>query len=84
MQNEKTLLELGFTHYADFDFKSTGCKGYIIKVNGTTWRARVEDTLKPTGISLGKVVKPVGIVDRWRDCFSDGSVKKHIYDMEFH
>jgi hypothetical protein len=79
MQNETTLLDLGFTHHPDYDFNHTGCKGYRLELNGKVWRARIEDTLKPIGISLGMVVKKNGVVDRWRDCFSDGSVKKHIY-----
>lgn len=78
MQNEKTLIDLGFVHYPDYDFKEIGVKGYVLSVGQNVWRAYVNDTQLPKYISLGKVVGPSGIVDRWRDCTSVESVFRHL------
>lgn len=83
MQNEQTLIELGFKHFPEWDCKQTGNKHYKLDYNGLIFRANVWN--KKQGypnekqfVSMGLVVKNGHLVDYWRDCCSNGSVKRKI------
>lgn len=83
MQNVNTLIELGFQHYPDWDGKETGDKHYRLDVNGKTVRAVEWGKSKgfpneKTFISAGVVQNDKGVVDRWRDLCSDGSVSRFL------
>lgn len=76
MQNEKTLIELGFT-----DSENNG--DYRLNYNGLVFRAHVWNEKQGYRnehqfVSLGLVVRDNNLVDRWRDCCSNGSVKRKI------
>jgi hypothetical protein len=85
MQNEQTLIDIGFTHFPEWDYQETGIKCFVLEINADKWVAHECSTLKPVGVSLGKLVrvkKHCPIVDYWRDCFSNGSVLRHITKHE--
>lgn len=76
MQNEKTLIELGFT-----DSENNG--DYRLNYNGLVFRAHVWNEKQGYRnehqfVTLGLVVRDNNLVDRWRDCCSNGSVKRKI------
>lgn len=76
MQDVNTLIELGFTHFPNWD---RGCKHYRLDIRGKTiraveWGASKGFPDEKTFISAGVVVNDKGIVDRWRDLCSNGSV----------
>lgn len=82
MQNENTLIQAGFVHYPEWDFPD-GHKNYRLDIKGKSIRAHVWDS--STGfanekafVSVGIVVKEKGIVDRWRDICSDGSLSRFL------
>lgn len=83
MQNEKTLIELGFKHYPEWDSEQTGTKDYRLDYNGLVFRAHVWNERQgfpneKQFVSMGLVVKDGHLVDRYRDCCSNGSVKRKI------
>jgi hypothetical protein len=84
MQNENTLIELGFSHFPDWDGKETGTKHYRLEINGKTvrakeWGASAGFPREKTFISAGIVVnEKKGVVDRWRDLCSEGSVSRFL------
>lgn len=79
MNNENTLLNLGFTHYPDWDFKETGSKHYRFDYGGKLFRAYVQNSNDPVYVIIGEVVNEgKGLVKRWKDCVSSGSVKRFI------
>lgn len=78
MQNEQTLIELGFSRHPDWDFQETQAKHFRKEVNGKVYRAYVVDCNGPVYVSLGEVITPDGKVTRWQDCCSVGSVARKI------
>lgn len=78
MQNEQTLIDLGFKRYPEWDFKSNGQRHYMKVVGNKTFRAYAIECNGPTYVTLGEVISPSGIVTRWMDCCSDGSVQRKI------
>lgn len=87
MQNEKTLLDLGFRHYPEWDCNETGTREYRLDYKGLIFRAHVwnEKQGYPNEkqfVALGIIVRNDRLVDRWRDCCSEGSIKRKI-DYEY-
>lgn len=79
MQNEQTLLKLGFKHHPEWDFEEIGAKHYRKEISGKVFRAYEVNFNGPTSyVSLGEVITPDGKVKRWRDCCSSGSVARKI------
>lgn len=83
MQNIETLIKLGFRHYPDWDNKETGTENYRIEINGTIiraveWGASHGYPNEKTFISAGIVRNGKGVVDRWRDFCSEGSISRFI------
>ena len=88
MQNEQTLIELGFYHHPEWNNIQTGTKHYRLDYKGLVFRAHIWG--KDQGfhgisefVSLGLVVKHGHIVDYWRDCCSNGSVKRAIDKIKY-
>jgi hypothetical protein len=78
MQDENTLISLGFVHYPDWDFEGTKDKNYRKDINKTSFRAYVVDCNGPLYVSMGQVVTKDGKVKNWLDCASFGSVERKI------
>lgn len=78
MQNEETLKQAGFKRWPAWDFKEIDAKGYRLDFKGKTFRAYVREIKTNPFVCMGVVVRDGGIVDRWRDCCSEGSIQKHI------
>jgi len=79
MQNENTLIELGFYHYPQWDGEFTRTKHYRKETpDGRIFRAAVIKSNGPQYVSIGEVCTPDGKVKRWKDCCSDGSVNRAI------
>lgn len=86
MQNEKTLIELGFKRHPEWDSETTESPNYRLEFKGLIFRAHVWNEKQGYRnehqfVGLGVVIKDTGLVDRWRDCCSNGSVKRKI-DIE--
>jgi len=82
MQNEKTLIDLGFKHHKEWDSDNVSRKNYRLELNNKEFRAFVYDESfgfpnKLTFVTIGVVVNN-GKVDRWRDYSSNESVKTFI------
>ena len=87
MQNEQTLLNIGFKHFPSWDFHQKGGggisefyrKNYRFDKGGKTFRAYVDDTNPPTYVRMG-IVSDANInkVKCWMDCCSSGSVQRKI------
>lgn len=79
MNNEQTLLDLGFQPHKDWDFANTGTKHYrLVTPEGLEFRAYVQLHNPPVYVEIGRVVNDKGHVQRWKDCVSEGSVKRFI------
>lgn len=79
MNNEQTLLDLGFMHHPDWDFTNNGTKNYRLDTtDGLVFRAYVQLNNPPVYVVIGRIVGSNGIVGRWKDCVSEGSVKRFI------
>jgi hypothetical protein len=80
MNNEQTLLDLGFVHHPDWDWDNCGIKHYRLENDGIVYRAWVEDCNPPIDYVIIGVVSHLqkGLVKRWKDCVSEGSVKRFI------
>jgi len=82
MQNENTLLDLGFEHFKEWDSEYVDMKNYKLEINNKIFRAIIYDA--STGFPNNKTFVTIGIdvgnnkVDRWRDCCSVGSVNRFI------
>tara|TARA_R110002020_G_scaffold318905_7_gene534554 strand:- start:8572 stop:8835 length:264 start_codon:yes stop_codon:yes gene_type:complete len=86
MQTEQTLIDLGFKRHPKWD---TETKNHIGKATDVTphykmigpkavWRAKPEVNNGIPYVIMGMVVSESGLVDRWRDCCSEGSVERKI------
>jgi hypothetical protein len=79
MNNEQTLSDLGFLPNPEWDFKETETRHYaLVTAEGIVFRAYVQHHNPPVYVIIGKVVNSEGHVARWKDCVSDGSVKRFI------
>ncbi|MBR8535435.1 hypothetical protein KDU71_07670 [Carboxylicivirga sediminis] len=86
MNNESTLLNLGFEPYPDWDFhiksipsgQITTTPHFRLEKQGKVFRAYVEKNNGPVYVILGVIVKNNNLVDCWRDCCSNGSVERKI------
>lgn len=79
MNNEQTLLDLGFVPYSKWDFKETGTKHYRLEKDGKVFRAYVQLYNPPTYVVIGEVTNlEKGLVRRWVDCVSECSVERFI------
>jgi len=82
MQNEKTLLDLGFKHFKEWDSVNIERKNYRLDFKNKIFRAVVYGS--PEGFKNDKTFVTLGIcvngnkVDRWRDFCSNDSVNKFI------
>lgn len=82
MQNENTLLELGFIHFKEWDSERVDMKNYKLEFNNKIFRAIIYDA--STGFPNNKTFVTIEIcvnnnkVDRWIDCCSSNSVSKFI------
>lgn len=77
--DEKELTRLGFERHPEWDFKETGTESYRLVTEKAMYRAHVTRCNGPVYVNLGVIVdKDRGIVDRWRDCCSTGSVELKI------
>ena len=62
---------------------SSQTKHYRLEKEGIIFRAFVVECNGPVYVVLGVVIKANGIVDRWRDCISEGSIERKIsYNVE--
>lgn len=77
MQNEQTLIELGFSRHKDWDSEDGVIQAFRL-VSDKIFRAHVVDCNGPTYVCLGEVVTNDGKVKRWMDCGSAGSVARKI------
>ncbi len=76
IQTDKDLIELGFIEYTKWNNKTDSRLYYRLVKNGIIIRAFCETNNGSPYVQLGVVVNDDrGIVDRWRDCCSNGSVK---------
>ncbi len=90
MQTEKTLLDLGFKHHPEWDMEikdyngkvSSVTRNYKLVTGKIVWRAKPETNNGTPYVIMGKVVSHSGLVDRWRDCCSNGSVERKIYSAD--
>jgi hypothetical protein len=83
MQNEKTLLDLGFKHYPEWDSPEINSMHYRLEKDGLIFRAKVwGDNQGYHGsqifVGMGIIIRDNNIVDRWRDCCSTGSVERKV------
>lgn len=86
MQTEQTLIDLGFKRHPEWDFEIKDYTGKVIDViphykmigSKAVWRAKPEVNNGTPYVILGMVVSESGLVDRWRDCCSVGSVERKI------
>lgn len=87
MQNEKTIIDLGFKRHPEWDIEIKNHIGKVVSItpnyklttNKIIWRAKPEVNNGAPYIIMGKVVSDKGLVDRWRDCCSDGSVERKVF-----
>jgi hypothetical protein len=82
MQNEQTLIELGFDRYPEWDSKDTGTKHYFKVVRGKVFRAYEVTCNGPVYVTMGEVSTLDGKVKRWMDCCSEGSVHRKLLKVE--
>lgn len=90
MQTEKTLIDLGFKHHPEWDMEiknhigkvESVVKNYKLVTNKVVWRAKPELNNGTPYVIMGKVVSDSGLVDRWRDCCSVGSVERKIFSAD--
>jgi hypothetical protein len=81
MQNEQTLIDLGFTEKPEWYCAVTENKAFVLSKGDKTFVARVNYWERPQYISMGVFIREKGksfIVDRWRQCCSLGSVKSYL------
>lgn len=72
------LLDLGFAHHPEWDYKEINVPNYRAEIEGNVWRAFIMDSNGLPYVILGRVTTPEGRVDRWRDCVSEGSIERKI------
>lgn len=81
MQNEQTLIDLGFSERPEWYNEATENKIFSLLHDGKTFIAYVNYWETPEYITMGIFVKEKGksfVVDRWRQCCSLGSVARKI------
>lgn len=79
MQNEHTLINLGFERHPAWDWDSGSPTPHFRKqVDSCTYRAYVVTCNGPVYVQMGKVTSPDGKVSSWKDCCSEGSVARKI------
>lgn len=78
MNNEETLIALGFIHYPEWDFKEIGTKHYRLERDSLVFRAYVQHNNPPVYVVIGRVINNKGIVERWKDCVTNGAVQRFI------
>tara|TARA_R110000850_G_scaffold275070_1_gene413643 strand:- start:173 stop:427 length:255 start_codon:yes stop_codon:yes gene_type:complete len=82
MQDQNTLIKLGFKHNKDWDSKHVDTKSYVLTLNNKTFRAHCYD--ESQGFKGINKFVTIGIitnnnkVDRWRDMCSEGSINRFI------
>lgn len=77
--DEAELIRLGFKRFSDWDFKDPITEAYRLNTKTSIYRAHVTRCNGPVYANLGIVIdEQRGIVDRWRDCVSSGSVERKI------
>ena len=78
--DENELLRIGFVRHSKWDWASPPTKHYRLNKNGKVFRAYVQHNNPPIiYVVLGVVVEESrGIVDKWRDCVSPGSVDRKV------
>ena len=94
MQNEKTLLGLGFEHFSEWDFFQKGVAGatefysknYRLEKDGKIFRAYVFNSNSPDSYIKTGVVSDTDVnkVKRWMDCCSSGSIQRRQRLMSSH
>ena len=81
MNNEQTLINLGFIRYPEWDYKSSGAEHYRLDKEGKTFRAYVNRVCgPPVFIEFGEVVNEKGHCT-FRDCVSEGSVQRKLDEL---
>lgn len=82
MQNEKTLIYLGFLEKPEWYDETTESKTfYFLHESGKIFIAHVNYWETPQYVTMGIFLKEKGksfVVDRWRQCCSSGSVKYYL------
>ena len=83
MQDKQTLLDLGFIRHKEWENKQFTMERYRLDLDGLTFSAHVYGPDQGfhgenTFVTIGLVVDGSGIVSRWIDCCSPGSVKRKI------
>lgn len=81
MQNEQTLIDLGFKERPEWHCQATENKTFSLLRDGKTFVAYVNYWENPQYVTLGIFLREKGksfIVDRWRQCCSAGSVERKI------
>lgn len=77
--DENELIRLGFRRFPDWDFNETGTESYRLDTSNYIYRAHVTRCNGPVYANLGVIIdEKKGIVDRWRDCVSNGSLERKI------
>lgn len=78
MNNEETLLSLGFERAPEWDWHNPTTEHYKLEKGGEVFRAYVCRANGPDFVVMGVVCNELGHVDMWRHCISDGSVSRKI------
>lgn len=81
MQNEQTLVDLGFIENPEWYCEATENKVFSLSVNGKMFIAFVNYWEQTQYVTMGVFIKEKGnsfVVDRWRQCCSSGSVKSYL------
>lgn len=82
LNDEAELLRIGFVRHPDWDWIDPVTEHYRLERNGKVFRAYVQHNNQPIYAVLGVVTKELGgIVDRWRDCCSSGSVERKVLNL---
>ena len=82
LNDEAELIRLGFVRHPDWDWVDPPTEHYRLEKNDKIFRAFVCHNNPPIYCQLGVVINEKrGIVDRWRDCVSSGSVERKLGNL---
>lgn len=83
IQTDSDLIRLGFVEHKPWYMSESERINYILKKDGIVFRALFETNNGSPYVQLGVVKGDIdrGIVDRWRDCCSHGSVEKVVNNI---
>lgn len=82
LNDEYELIRIGFVRYPDWDWNDPQTEHYRLERNGKVFRAYVNHNNPPIYSVLGIVIEEKrGIVDKWRDCCSPGSVERKVINL---